>query len=225
MGHVSEETSGARPQRLIYSGTVTSTEDPEGLGRAQVELEGFGDEPVGMPWIRVMQPIASDKFGFMFLPETGDEVLVVKGAGNDFDAMVIIGSVYHGSLQPNETNDDGENNTKQIVTRAGHELTFFDKDGEECLTIQTPDAKISITMDHANSELKIDADDTIKVTSTSKIEVESQEIEITGSSEVKISGASKVDVSSDSEVSVSATNVNVSGNAKIALSAPQVDIG
>ncbi len=202
--------------RLVYSGFVTSTEDPEGLGRVQVELQGFGDA-VELPWIRLLQPIASQDFGFMFLPEEGDEVFVLKGAGNDFDSMVVLGSVYNGDRKPNEANDDGDNNTKQIYTRVGHEFTFFDKEGEECITVKTPDGKISITMDHANSELLIDADDTIKITSTSKIEVESQEVTITGSS--------KVDISSDSEVSVSAMNVNVSGDAKIALSAPQVDIG
>jgi uncharacterized protein involved in type VI secretion and phage assembly len=202
--------------RLVYSGFVTSTEDPEGLGRVQVELQGFS-ESVELPWIRLLQPIASDAFGFMFLPEVGDEVFVLKGAGNDFDSMVVMGAVYNGERKPNEANEDGENNSKQIFTRVGHELTFFDKEGEECITVKTPDGKISITMDHANSELAIDADDTIKITATTKIEVEAQEVTITGSS--------KVDISSDSEVSVSATNVNVSGTAKIALSAPAVDIG
>ena len=212
-----EESSGGRQQRLVYSGVVTSTEDPEGLGRVQVELQGFGDEGVQLPWIRMVQPMASASFGFMFLPESGDEVMVLKGAGNDFDSMVILGSVYNGSNTPNEANEDGENNTKQIYTRAGHELTFSDEDGSECITISTPDGKMSVTLDHANSELLIDADDTIKITATSKVEVEAQE--------VTISGSSKVEISSDSEVSVSAMNVSVSGDAKIALSAPQVEIG
>ena len=169
--------------------------------------------------------MASDGCGSMFLPETDDEVMVLKGAGNDFDSMVVVGSVYNGSRKPNEANDDGENNTKQFYTRAGHELTFSDKGGEESITLQTPDAKLSLVMDHAGVEIKIDSDDKITVTSTSKIDVESQEVTVTGSNQVTIDGASKVDITSSAEVSVSAATVSVSGNASISLSAPSVSIG
>jgi len=169
--------------------------------------------------------MASDGCGSMFLPEKEDEVMVLKGAGNDFDSMLIVGSVYNGNRKPNEDNGDGENNSKQFRTRSGHELTFSDKGGEESITLQTPDGKLSIVMDHAGVEIKIDSEDKITVTSTNSIDVESQEVTVKGSNQVTIDGASKVDITSSAEVSVSAANVSVSGNATISLSAPSVSIG
>jgi len=139
--------------------------------------------------------------------------------------MVIVGSVYNGTNKPKESNDDGDNNTKQFVTRSGHELTFSDESGSESITLQTPDAKLSLVMDHAGVEIKIDSADKITVTSTSKIDVESQEVTVKGSNKVTIDGATKVDITSSAEVSVSAATVSVSGNASISLSAPQVSIG
>ena len=221
---MTEDSRGGRAQRTLFSGKVKSTEDPDGLGRVEVELQGFTGG-VGLPWIRLIQPMASNGYGSMFLPEKDDEVMVLKGAGNDFDSMVVVGSVYNGTNKPKESNDDGKNNTKQFVTRAGHELTFLDEDGSESITLQTPEAKLSLVMDHAGVEIKIDSDDKITVTSTSKIDVESQEVTVKGSNKVTIDGASKVDITSSAEVSVSAATVSVSGNATISLSAPQVSIG
>ena len=221
---MTEDSRGGRAQRTLFAGKVVSTEDPNSLGRVQVELQGFSSG-VQLPWIRLVQPMASNSYGSMFLPEVDDEVMVFKGAGNDFDAMVVLGSVYNGTNKPKESNDDGENNTKQFVTRSGHELTFVDESGSESITLQTPDAKLSLVMDHAGVEIKIDSDDKITVTSTSKIDVESQEVTVTGSNQVKIDGASKVEITSSAEVSVSAATVSVSGNASISLSAPQVSIG
>jgi uncharacterized protein involved in type VI secretion and phage assembly len=197
-------------ERFVYSGFVTSTEDPKGLGRVQVELQGF-DEALELPWIRTVQTTASGKHGHMFMPEDGDEVMVLKGAGDDFDGMVILGCVYNGSNKPNEANNDGDNHTKQIRTRSGHELTFYDEDGSEKITIKTPDGKLSIEMDHAGVEIKVNSEDKITISATSKVAVDAQEVTIEGANKVDIKSSAQVNVDGGQQVSVSATAISLSG--------------
>ena len=197
-------------ERSVYSGFVTSTEDPNGLGRVQVELQGF-DEALELPWIRTLQTTASDKHGHMFMPEEGDEVMVLKGAGDDFDGMVVLGCVYNGSKKPNEANNDGDNNTKQIRTRSGHQMTFYDESGSEHITIETPDSKLSIVMDHSGVEIKISSEDKITISATSKVAVDAQEVVIEGSNKVDVKSSSQVNVDGGQQVNVSATAIALSG--------------
>ena len=67
---------------ILLFATVKDTKDPLKLGRVQVELKSL-DKPVELPWIRVLQSQASKGFGMMVLPEIGDMVAVLRGAGQN----------------------------------------------------------------------------------------------------------------------------------------------
>lgn len=136
---------------IILFGVVKDTNDPDGLGRVQCDLVGFG-ETVTLPFLRVLQPTASNAFGHFFLPEIGDEVVILRGAGNEPAGMVIIGSLYHGKNKP-VVKEDGKNNTKEIFTRGGNRITISDEDGKESILIYTKEEKVSILLDAADSKL------------------------------------------------------------------------
>lgn len=215
--------------RIIYTARVVSTEDPDGLGRVQVALDGF-ETSLDLPWIRLVGPYASKGFGAVFLPEEDDEVVLLQGDGDGLDQMLCLGSVYNGARKPNYSNEDGDNNVKEIRTRSGHAIVFNDKDGEETLTVQSPDAKLLMKFEqqdgritlNATGELLLDVTDgalsvrckdatleasgEIKVQGDSQISVESQ------SSTIKVKAASSVEVQSDTEVTVKAPTVSVSGS-------------
>lgn len=198
--------------RIIYSGRVVSTKDPEGLGRVQVKLMGF-EEEVELPWVRLVGPYASNSFGMVYLPEIDDEVVLLQGFGDALDHMVCLGSVYNGKLKPKYPDEDGKNNTKAITTRAGSEIVISDEDGKEKITIHTPDDELSMVMDHKEG--------TITITSTKKIvldvpdgdvEVTCTTATVTASDAVNIEGTNKVDIKSSTEVSIEgSTAVNVKG--------------
>lgn len=136
---------------IILFGVVVDTNDPDKLGRVQCDLVGFG-EPVTLPFLRVLQPTASKAFGHFFLPEVGDEVVILRGAGNEPAGMVIIGSLYHGQNKP-AVEEDGKNNTKEILTRGGNRITISDEEGKESILIHTKEEKVSIFMDAEKSAL------------------------------------------------------------------------
>jgi len=195
--------SSAPQQRILMTGKVTDTRDPKKLGRVQVELEGF-DRNVALPWVRVLNPYASKGVGQVFLPEKGDEVVILQGSGNNLDQMVCIGSVYNGNLQPPYSNDDGNNDKKVLKTRSGHELVFSDASGAESITLRTPDGKVSLELDHARGAV------TIKSASEVKIECPSGKVSIQCAT-AKVDASGTVDISGGGTVTVTAPNIRLNG--------------
>ncbi len=120
---------------LIIHGKTVDTKDPEALGRVKVQLLGYGDD--AQVWLRMLMPYASNTAGYVFLPEVDDEVLILRGNGDDVDAMVILGAAYNVTNKPLYSNADGDNITKTIQTRSGTFVTWSDKDGEVSLTLKT----------------------------------------------------------------------------------------
>ena len=120
--------------------TVTSLEDPEHRNRVQVRLCAFDgatqqDAPL---WARVVAPFAGDKRGAFFLPDFGDEVLVVF-AGGDSRFPLVIGGLWNGAAAaPADIQSGGINRYKRIRSKNGIVITFDDQDGQETLTLETP---------------------------------------------------------------------------------------
>lgn len=219
--------------RIIYSARVVSTEDPESLGRIQVTLDGF-EESLELPWIRMVTGLASDGFGVVVLPEVDDEVIVLQGDAEDLDHMICLGSVYNGNRKPHYSNEDGDNNQKTFKTRAGHIVTFSDEDGAEKISLETPDEKLSICLDHADGRITVTASDEVHIdVSGGKVIVDCDTAEVNADGDatvkaggdvtlkadgsVEVNGAQKVTVESASEVTVKAAQVSIDSSS--------VDIG
>lgn len=203
------------PQRILLSGRVKSLKDPDSLGRVQVDLPGF-DATVTLPWIRLVSPYASKDFGQVILPEEGDEVMVLQGAGNSVDQMVCLGSVYHGKAKPPYANADGKNDQKMLRTRSGHELIFDDHQGGEKITLRTPDGKLCLEMDHAAGAVTITSAQQVNIDCPSgKVKVTCANAEISATGAVKVKGAGQVEVSSGGSVSVKAPNISLAGNVSL----------
>ena len=81
-----------RPETLnVAWATVTSVEDPEKLGRVRASLPAFGQ--VETDWMGVMAPGAGSGKGFIFLPDVGDEVLVLF-VGGGVTQGIVLGGLY-----------------------------------------------------------------------------------------------------------------------------------
>lgn len=92
-------------------------------------------------WVRVSQPWAGGRFGAMFLPRVGSEVIVSFVHGNP-DCPLVTGTVFNGQNKP-PLNLPDEKNHSGFVSRSSldgrvedsHQLRFDDKKGEERLVI------------------------------------------------------------------------------------------
>ena len=184
---------------IIISGTVVGTRDPEKLGRVQVKMVAY-EKPFEV-WLRILWPYGSSKAGFVFLPETGDEVAILKSAGDDIDGMVILGALYNNKNKPLFSNPDGKNNTKLVQTRSGNRIEFSDKDSEESILFETKTGQ-SVFMQDKSSVLGLhvkNSDGTISLKMDKngvKLDVNNRKnvvVNVTGNATMSVQGDAKID--------------------------------
>src|SRR5690349_20328043 len=128
---------------------VTNNKDPQKMGRVKVKYPWRENSPES-DWVRLASLAAGKDRGSLWLPEVGDEVLVAFEKGN-VDHPIVLGSLWNGVDEPPEKNEDGNNDTKLIKTRCGHEVRFFDKQGEEKIEIKTQGGHVLLMDDKSGS--------------------------------------------------------------------------
>jgi uncharacterized protein involved in type VI secretion and phage assembly len=185
----------------VAIGLVTNNQDPEKLGRVKVKYP-WQEGPRESYWARIAVMAAGKDRGTVWLPEVGDEVLLSFDKGS-IEHPFVIGSLWNGKDVPPEKNDDGNNDTKLIKTRSGHQVKFSDKAGEESIEIKTKGGHVLLMDDKAGSaqvEIKDSSGQnkiTIKTTGNSitiesglslKIKSQSIDIEAGASMNIKASG-------------------------------------
>ena len=169
--------------RGVSVAVVSQNQDPEGLGRVKVQFP-WRENPDESHWARVAVPMAGNDRGTWFLPEVGDEVLVICDAER-VDHPYVIGSLWNGSEPPPETNSDGLNDIRKIRSRSGHEI-IFDDGARGRIDIHLSDNKrvrmdpdgILISDDKGNQiEIK-SVPGTISIQSNAKLSIQSKVIDI-----------------------------------------------
>lgn len=185
----------------VYPATVQSVNDPEGRGRVRVRVR-IASEQAGRRaprvWARLATMMAGDDRGTWFVPERGDEVLVVFERG-DVRAPYVIGALWSSEDTPPETITAGKNRFKTIRTRSGVTIRIDDQADRPSLRLQTPagqsvelddDAeRITIEDPHGNS-IVLDANG-VTVTSSAKLEVSASAVEISAGSVTVNAGVSR----------------------------------
>jgi type VI secretion system secreted protein VgrG len=211
---------------LLIFGTVMDTEDPDGLNRLQVELKGFGESTLTLPWLRLIQPTALADSGHVWLPEVDSEVVILRGAGNEASGMVVLGALYNGANKP-LTAADGDNYIKQIHTKGGHDITIDDTSGSEKITVTASGEKLIIEMDVEAGTISVTADKFIELTcegETIVMDAEGKKIAIESADTVEIKAANEVNIEGTSAVNVKGTDVAVTGDASVTIESAQIDV-
>lgn len=212
--------------RLIYTGIVADTKDPDGLDRVKVKLTGFSED-VEMPWVRVLRPYASNKFGFVFLPEKDDEVVLLQGDGNGLDQLILIGSVYNGKNKPKVTDADGKNNVKEIRTRSGIRITLTDESGKEKIEICTPDDADHVKLDKKAGQIDIVTTKVINIkVPDGTVNVKCKDANVDASGNIKAKAGKDVKVEGGTNIEIKAgAKCTVKGGASVEVNAPSIKIG
>jgi uncharacterized protein involved in type VI secretion and phage assembly len=159
-------------QRLygVYPAKVTKIkgDGDDGQGRVKVQLpwspdnSGAGYEA----WARLAVLMAGPNRGSWFIPDVGDEVLVCFEAG-DPRRPYVVGALWNGSDAPPETMDGAGNNYKKsIVSRRGIRITMDDTEGQETLTLKTPQQSIVVNDGGRSIEIKDANGNSIKLDSS-----------------------------------------------------------
>jgi YD repeat-containing protein len=106
-------------------GVVTNNQDPDNRARVKVRYPWL-DGTLESDWARVATFYAGAGRGSYFMPEVGDEVLLMFHGG-DPEKPYVFGSVWNGKDNvPGPGNPDGKNDDKWFESRSGHQLKFND---------------------------------------------------------------------------------------------------
>jgi uncharacterized protein involved in type VI secretion and phage assembly len=142
--------------------------------------------------------MAGNNRGTWFIPDVNDEVLISFEAG-DPRRPYVIGSLWNGSDAPPESMDGAGNNyIKSIVSRRGIRITLDDTDGQEKLTLKTPQQSITIDDGGRSIEIKDANGNSIKldssgvtVTASAKVTVQASAVEVSAGTVTVNAGLSK----------------------------------
>ncbi len=109
-------------------------------GRVRVEYRAMDDD-LESPWAYVASPLAGPSRGLLFMPEVGDEVLVMH-ADNVFDHPFVVGYLWNGEQRAPETDPK----LRVIKTPGGHQLRFEDVNNAKKVVLRS-DGGRKLTLD------------------------------------------------------------------------------
>jgi uncharacterized protein involved in type VI secretion and phage assembly len=222
-----------RPPERIYgvvTGLVTNNQDPDKLGRVRVSFPWLsqGDESW---WARIAAPMAGNQAGAFFLPEIDDEVLVAFEHG-DVRYPYVIGVLWRQDFEPPADNADGKNALIVLRSRAGHEILLDDTQDEEQIVISGVGATVKVTLDAANKEITIEAEEKITVVASSSVTVEAPDVVIQATdgalslqgATVEIISESALDITADGDVSITGSTVALSGDSDVEVGGGAISV-
>ncbi len=191
----------ASRQNGIVIGLVKSLEDPEDIGRVQVEYPYLGDQT--SYWARVVSFMAGAERGARFIPEVGDEVLIAFEQG-DPRRPYLLGAVWSTTdAPPPHDGSQTDNNWRYIKSRSGHVLRFDDKDGAEKVEIIDKDEKHKIIIDTSGDKIEIICD-----SGDVNVSAESGAVNVSAS-EVTVESSGNMTLSASGTMTIEGATVNI----------------
>lgn len=231
----------------VTIGIVAKKYSKDMPGRVCVQIPVRDDEANVLKWARIAFPSAGKKWGTFFLPEIGDQVLLVFEEGN-IDRPYIIGCVHGDNNRFIDGMADEDNQFKSITTRNGNKILFEDnKEGEgdkDKIKIETAKSSCKILLDNENQKLVLSdksqknmfemnmESGNIKVKAENKMTIEVGSIKVTldgesgkisincGKFNVKASDGMKLET--DGMNKIKGSNVVVEGNSSLKMSSGNV---
>ena len=176
--------------------TVVDVLDPLDAGRVKVAMYATDPDGEGTLWARVAVPFAGDNCGTYFIPDVGDEVLVifVAGAAN---APVVMGSLWNAATDVPETLTGNKVDRWSITGRAGTRIAIVEQSpSQEKIEIETPGGVKAVLTDAGGGDIWLDVgvsriqlnSQGISIATGQKVTVKATDIEIT-SGKIRVNAA------------------------------------
>ncbi len=181
-------------------GIVTNCDDPKDSGRVKVKFPALSDDKES-DWARVVSVGGGHTRGFQWIPDMNDEVLVGFEQG-DIHHPYIIGGLWNGVDAPYKKKGD--------YLEGGHVVRrYIHSNKDKAATGNT------ITLDDSSSSPSI----TIEDANGNIIHIDTK----SGNLEIRVKG--NVQIKADKNVKVEGQNIEISGQTKVSIKAPMIDIG
>ena len=142
----------------VLTGIVAKNYDQQMPGRICVQIPVRDSEANELKWARVAMPSSGTSWGHYFLPEVGDQVLLVFEQGN-IEKPYVIGCVPKDSNKFLKQAVDANNRNKKIITRNGNTIHFEDApEGEgtqDKISIYTPNQAHQVILDNEKKQILV----------------------------------------------------------------------
>ena len=228
---------GKKGKHEVTTGTVVQNwdQDHPGMVKVKIHMEEKDENLTG--WIPVAMPYGGPKYGFYFLPEIDDEVVVVYDHGADECPVVVI-SLWTQENLPPENAAQEQNTIKKIRTKGGHEIIFEEtKDAENIcvqsstglflkledkpsvVTLSDKDGKNYLKLDCQNGAITIFADKKISFQAGGK-----ELLLLDGEAEKITAGAKEVLVNASSSLQMEGKSTEIKGNSVKAEASASLEI-
>jgi phage protein D len=202
-------------------GIVTDNKDPDNEGRVKVKYPWLGDEGVSY-WARLARPSAGKDYGFLWIPEVDEEVVVAFEQG-DLDYPLVIGSLWNGkdkmpSKLMDGVIDQGKVTRHAIVSPGGHEIVFYDKSDDAGIQITTKDKKYRIVLGSSEKKMVIYAEGDVRVETKGKLDMKvEKDFSLAVQGAIKIEAQKSLDIKSSS-------SMNIQSQAQVAIKGSKVGV-
>lgn len=219
----------------VVLGQVAKNYDKNMPGRVCVTVPTRDKDANELKWARVAMPFGGSGWGQYFLPEVGDQVLLVFEQGN-IEKPYVIGCIPKDSDKILTASVDADNQYKKITTKNGNLLYFEDNKAgsgdKDKIRLVTAKELHSIELDNENSVILVtDKDKKNQI----KMDTKNGKTELTVEKSLVIKVGSKVEIQLDGSsgnITVKATKheetlqseFSASANSSLKLSGSTVDV-
>jgi uncharacterized protein involved in type VI secretion and phage assembly len=242
--HIDFTVSGNRPQSMsslllgdsasvndvpswggVYPALVTNINDPDNKGRVKLQYPWLDDQ-AETGWARVMFVGAGKDRGLVWLPEVGDEVLVMFEQG-DFNYPIVIGGLHNGKDNTPQADaaQNGKVEVRMLKTRAGHVIRLTDKAGEEKIEIIDSKQNTSVVMDTANKKITVTTKDKFQLDATGDVTINvggNATVSVKGNAEIKAQG--NMNLEATQNMTVKGMNVTIQATSALKLQGGTVNM-
>lgn len=186
-------------QQSMCFGTVLQNQDKDHLNQVKVQLDVIYEKGYNEVWAYLAAPFGGEKYGFCFVPEVGEQVLVLFPFG---ELPIVLASVFGAKAAPKECSNNSDNYVKVIKTKGGNLIKIQDEkdhgeiqiqtcggnfvniaDENSTITVSDKDKKNSVAIDGKKGNITILADKSIslKVGGTAVIEADKTSLKLKSS--------------------------------------------
>lgn len=219
-GGLSVPANRARMYGVVIA-LVTDNKDPDNNGRVKVTYPWLDEDAVSN-WARIARPSAGKDYGFVWVPELKEEVVVAFEHG-DLNFPLVIGSLWNGkdkmpSKLTEGLSDNGKITRHAFVSPGGHQIVFYDKDDDSGIQITTKDKKYRIVLGSSEKKMVIYAEGDVRLETKGKMDMKvDKDFSLAVNGAIKIEAQKSLDLKSSS-------SMNVESKAQVTLKGSKVGI-
>ena len=211
---------------IVLTAIVTNIDDDQNLSRVKVKFPQLADD-LETHWCRLVSTGGGKDRGIQFMPEVGDEVLVL--GPNMFDLFVLGGLWSTIDMPPYKSREaaSARDVKKRVIrSRTGHEILLDDGDQPGITIIDsTKNNKVHIDTRSNSLTAEVQGDMTFKATGNISFEATGNlSAKATGNVSVSATGTAEFKATGNATLEGTGS-VRVASSANASLSAPTVSLG